>query len=65
MGIEVKAGSQWRREYGSSLKELVARGVLDSAHGVYTGEVPLRDGPLHVWPVREFLRRLSGGEVIG
>jgi uncharacterized protein len=65
VGIEVKAGSQWRREYGSSLKELVARGVLDSAHGVYTGEAPLRDGPVHVWPVSQFLRRLSGGEVIG
>ena len=65
VGIEVKAGTRWRREYGSTLKELVGAGILDSAHGVFTGEEPLRDGPVRVWPVKEFLRRLSSGEIIG
>ncbi len=65
VGIEVKAGTRWRREYGSTLKELVGAGILDSAHGVFMGEEPLRDGPVRVWPVKEFLRRLSSGEIIG
>ncbi len=65
VGIEVKASRQWRREYGSALKKLVATKVLDSAHGVYTGDATLQDGPVQVRPMRAFLHALSAGGIIG
>ena len=65
VGIEVKAGTQWRREYGSALKALASQQVLTAAHAVYTGDAALQDGPVRVWPLREFLRELSKGGILG
>ncbi len=64
VGIEVKASPRWRPEYSSSLDALLADKVLTSAHGVYTGSVELRDGPVRVWPLRRFLEELASGNVL-
>ena len=65
IGIEVKAATIWRGEYGAALKSLIAAGVLSSGHGVYTGSVELKDGPLRVWPLPRFLKELADGHVLG
>jgi hypothetical protein len=64
VGIEVKAASTWRTEYGSAVKALIADGVLTAGHGVYTGTVELKDGPFRIWPLPRFLRALTDGHVL-
>lgn len=63
LGIEVKVSHRWRSEFGAPLKELIARKVMTSGFGVYTGTVELKDGPLRVLPLRQFLRALARGDV--
>jgi predicted AAA+ superfamily ATPase len=65
VGFEIKAGSVWRNEYGRSLKSLIVDQVLQAGYGVYTGEVELRDGPLRILPLVQFLKELSAGQVLG
>jgi len=64
VGIEVKTASTWRREHGAALKQLMADGVVKSGHGVYTGSVTLKDGPLHVWPLDRFFTELTAGGIL-
>ena len=64
VGIEVKAATTWRREYGAALKGLIDQGVLSAGYGVYTGLVELKDGPLRIWPVMRFLRELTAGNIL-
>ena len=65
IGVEVKAASTWRREFGSTLKALIADGALSAGHGVYTGSAVLKDGPIRIWPLRRFLEELTIGRVLG
>jgi predicted AAA+ superfamily ATPase len=65
VGIEVKASARWRSGDGSALKALHAERKLARAFGVYLGDVALRDGSIHVLPVRAFLDRLAAGAVLG
>lgn len=64
VGIEVKASSIWKREFGASLKSMMSDGVIASGYGVYTGTDALKDGPVRVLPVAMFLRELSKGTVL-
>jgi len=64
VGIEVKSSHTWRPEHGSALKGLVDQGILTGAHGIYAGSAPRRDGPVHVWPIMTFLRRLTDGDIL-
>jgi predicted AAA+ superfamily ATPase len=64
IGIEVKAAATWRGEYGHALKGLLDQGVLKAGHGVYTGSVELKDGPLRIWPILRFLRALATGDIL-
>lgn len=64
-GIEVKCSSRWRNHYGATLKRLQANGALDTCYGVFCGERALKDGPVLVLPVKEFMRKLSNGDIIG
>ena len=64
VGIEVKASERWRREDGAALKELVGAGRLRHAFAAYRGRLPLRDGPVHVLPVPEFLDQLYRGKIL-
>jgi hypothetical protein len=64
VGIEVKASSRWRPEFGRALKDLHRLGVLTEGLGVYLGERPMRDGPVRVLPLHAFARELAEGRVL-
>jgi predicted AAA+ superfamily ATPase len=64
IGIEVKAATTWKREFGASLKGLIADGVISHGYGVYAGTDTLKDGPLRVLPVAAFLHDLSRGRIL-
>lgn len=64
LGVEVKAATTWRNEYGASLKSLIAQGSLHAGYGVYTGITELKDGPLWVFPLKRFLRELASGSLL-
>ena len=64
VGIEVKAATNWRGEFGGPLKGLIDDGVVESGFGVYTGTVELKDGPLRVLPLKKFLKELAAGNVL-
>jgi uncharacterized protein len=58
VALEVKSATRWRPADGAPLRELVERGVVQRAIGVYRGEHALKDGPVLVLPVAEFFARL-------
>ncbi|MBI4602688.1 MAG: ATP-binding protein [Planctomycetes bacterium] len=61
VGIEIKASTEWRPEYSAVLKELLETHVVTSGYGVYLGAQPLRDGPVDVAPLKDFMKLLSTG----
>lgn len=65
VGIEIKASSRWRPEFGGPLKSLVANRTLRAGFGVYTGTTELKDGPVRVLPLKTFLKALTAGDVLG
>ncbi len=65
VGIEVKAATTWRSEYGAALKMLIRDGLLTAGFGVYTGSIELKDGPIRIWPLKSFLKELTSGNVLG
>jgi hypothetical protein len=46
------------------MKHECCGGVLTAAHGVYTGAVELKDGPVRVWPIMRFLQELTEGSIL-
>jgi len=64
VGVEVKAATTWRREYGASLKALIVQGTLQAGYGTYLGTAELKDGPLRIFPLRRFLKELASGQVL-
>jgi len=64
IGIEVKSSGQWRG-FGGPLKSLIEGGVIHSGFGVYTGAAELKDGPLHILPLKKFLKELAAGNILG
>ena len=64
VGIEVKAGSVWRREYSAPLERLVAQGVVKPAHAFYAGAAERKDGPVRIWPILSFLGELTHGGIL-
>jgi uncharacterized protein len=58
IGVEVKSSRSWRKGSGAPLRELHARKVIRRAIGVYEGDHAQKDGPVEVFPVREFVERL-------
>lgn len=65
VGVEVKAATRWKSEYGHALKTLIAAGNIHAGYAVYTGADELKDGPLRVLPLKRFLKALTAGTVIG
>ena len=63
VGIEVKMSERWRSEFGAPLKGLVEEGIVQTGFGVYTGPVELKDGPLRVLPLPQFLKLLGKGDL--
>lgn len=64
LGVEVKATSTWRTEYGAPLKSLITQGSLHAAYGVYVGDVELKDGALRILPIERFLKELASGNIL-
>jgi predicted AAA+ superfamily ATPase len=62
VGIEVKAATEWRREFGGPLKSLIEDSFVQSGFGIYTGAVEC--GPLRVLPLRKFLTELAAWNVL-
>jgi predicted AAA+ superfamily ATPase len=65
VGIEVKASSSWKSEFGRPLLELRDAGKIKRAFAIYTGNDVLKDGDLLVLPVKSFMKKLSDGEILG
>jgi len=64
LGVEVKAATTWRTEYGAALKSLIAQRSLRAACGVYLGDAELKDGPIRVLPIKRFLKELASGNLL-
>lgn len=64
VAIEVKAATVWRREYSSALSRALEEKLVSRAYGVYAGRIPLRQGKLRIYPVREFLKHLWAGDIL-
>lgn len=63
--LEVKSASRWdRSDHGAMTGFLKQTGIkVDKAIGIYLGDRPLRLGPVDVWPLEHFLKRLYAGDV--
>jgi len=64
VAIEVKSGRRWRPHDGTVLKRLLEQGIVRCGWGIYLGGPPLRDGPIAVLPVTDFLRQLGAGNIL-
>jgi predicted AAA+ superfamily ATPase len=64
VGIEVKASQQWRSDFGRALRDLRETKTLTSAHAIYLGETPQRDGPIAVQPFYRFVEELGAGRIL-
>jgi len=64
VAIEIKASERWKSEYGRAMKEFKSLKLIDKAFGVYLGKHELKDGPIRVLPVRQFLRIVENGDLL-
>jgi predicted AAA+ superfamily ATPase len=64
VGIEVKASTRWRQEFGRALVDLKQAGVLTACYGVYLGDRPLQADLVTVLPLKDFLAALTAGRVL-
>ncbi|MBK8575483.1 MAG: hypothetical protein IPN90_07350 [Elusimicrobia bacterium] len=64
MGIEVKSTTEWKNEFGRTLKGLHQENVFQSIYGIYLGKDVLKDGPLTVFPFFDFVRALEKGALL-
>jgi predicted AAA+ superfamily ATPase len=62
IAIEVKAGKTWRAEYSRGLKSLAEAKKIGSV--LRCGNDRLKDGPVHVLPVIDFMRELAAGRIL-
>ena len=59
IGIEVKASSTWKREFGRHLKVAKEEKFVERGLGVYLGERKLCDNNIEVYPFFEFFKLLE------
>lgn len=64
IAIEVKSSPRWRTEFSRGLMSLSETRKVLKCFGVYAGRERLRDGPITILPVVEFVRELSRGRVL-
>jgi predicted AAA+ superfamily ATPase len=64
VGIEVKSSARWRRGDGAALAQLHTERKLRGAFGVYLGRERLKDGPVNVLPLPEFLDLMAAGRIL-
>lgn len=63
IGIEVKASSKWKREFGKHLSRVREEGVIHRGIGVYLGDKKLKQDHIEVYPIFEFLKLLEGDKL--
>jgi len=64
IGFEIKSSANWRKGYGTYLKEFHNKGIIQKAYGVYLGDTRLKDGSITVLPIKEFMKELSIGNLL-
>jgi len=64
VGIEVKASSRWRSEFGSTLSRLQKEGVIQKGVGIYLGNEAQRSGSIDVFPLAQFAAELERGKIL-
>ena len=62
IGFEVKYGNSWTKDFNKGLIALKEKGQISSMFGVYQGRRPLVSEGVHVWPVKDFLKKLWAGD---
>jgi predicted AAA+ superfamily ATPase len=64
IAIEVKSGAVWRPEFSRGLTALSETRAVYACFGVYDGRERLRDGPIVILPLADFMRELARGHVL-
>lgn len=66
VAVEIKPSSQWRSQYNRGLRRVAEdlKKCRVTCLGVYQGERALQNDGVLIFPVREFLEKLWGGEIL-
>jgi uncharacterized protein len=64
IGFEVKSGTEWRREYGKGLLELLANKSISAAYGIYRGDRTFSDSGIKVLSFQKFSDLLFDRKVL-
>ena len=64
IGIEVKATSNWKPEFGKHLNKAKEEKSIERSIGVYLGERKLKHKNLEIFPVFEFLKILEKNKLL-
>jgi predicted AAA+ superfamily ATPase len=64
IGIEVKTSRTWKRDFSKTLNELIEKKKITRGYGIYLGEDEMRDGNVLVLPLKIFLKKLEGREIL-
>ena len=63
IGIEIKSATEWRREFGKGLKDLLVKKKIQKAYGVYRGNRAIMDSGLKILPMEQFSKHLFEGKI--
>jgi predicted AAA+ superfamily ATPase len=64
VAIEVKSAPQWRSGYSRPLQRALEEKTVTAGYGVYLGSRNLREGPVQIFSIQEFLKRLWAGDIL-
>ena len=64
VGIEVKASTQWKKEFGKHLHKAKEEKTVQRALGVYLGPKPLKHRSIEIYPLFDFLRLLQNNKIL-
>lgn len=63
IGFEIKSSNQWKSNFSDGLKILLERGKIEKAFGIYLGTEALVDHEIRIFPVLDFLQKLSKNQI--
>ena len=64
VGIEVKSGLVWKKEYGSVLNQMLEQGQIQKGFGVYLGDARLKQNAVPILPLKEFMKGIAKGTIL-